>query len=221
LDQFNMTKNLKKRVYTSFSLLLLFFLMLINNYILGYILIIAGIFSIMEFIKMNSIIFKKKKIVSILSNFLFIIYIFVFCSSLLIFSSFVHLKIMIFIIILTCIASDIGGFLFGKIFKGAKLTKISPNKTISGAIGSIIFSCITYFLVIFYLTNNLSLIILLVAISTSIACQVGDLFFSYLKRKSFLKDTGNLLPGHGGVLDRIDGILLGVPIGFITLLLIN
>ncbi len=216
-----MTKNLKKRVYTSFSLLLLFFLMLINNYILGYILIIAGIFSIMEFIKMNSIIFKKKKIVSILSNFLFIIYIFVFCSSLLIFSSFVHLKIMIFIIILTCIASDIGGFLFGKIFKGAKLTKISPNKTISGAIGSIIFSCITYFLVIFYLTNNLSLIILLVAISTSIACQVGDLFFSYLKRKSFLKDTGNLLPGHGGVLDRIDGILLGVPIGFITLLLIN
>ncbi len=216
-----MKKNLKKRVYTSFLLLLLFFLMLINNYILGYILIIAGIFSIIEFIEMNKIIFKKDKIKLILINFIFIIYVFIFCSALLIFSNFVHLKTMIFIIILTCIASDIGGFIFGNIFKGAKLTKISPNKTISGAIGSIIFSCVTYFFAIFYLTNNFSLIILVVAISISIACQAGDLFFSYLKRKSFLKDTGNLLPGHGGVLDRIDGILLGLPMGLVTLLLIN
>ncbi len=216
-----MKKNLKKRVYTSVSLLLLLFLMLINNYILGYILIITGVFSIIEFLEMNAIIFKKKKIISILSNIIFIIYIFVFCSALLIFSNFVHLKIMIFIIILTCIASDIGGFVFGKIFKGRKLTKISPNKTISGVIGSIIFSCITFFFAIFYLTNNFSLVILLVAITTSVSCQAGDLFFSYLKRKSFLKDTGNLLPGHGGVLDRVDGILLGVPIGFITLLVLN
>ena len=69
--------------------------------------------------------------------------------------------------------------------------------------------------------NNFSLVILLVAITTSVSCQAGDLFFSYLKRKSFLKDTGNLLPCHGGVLDRVDGILLGVPIGFITLLVLN
>ena len=216
-----MKKNLKKRVYTSISLLLILFLMLINNYIFAYILIIAGIFSIIEFLGISLIIFKKEKIKSFLSNFMFIAYIFFFCSALLIFSNFVHLKIMIFTIILTCIASDIGGFVFGKIFKGAKLTKISPNKTVSGAVGSIIFSCITFFLVIFYMTNNMNLIILFVAISTSIACQIGDLFFSYLKRKSFLKDTGNLLPGHGGVLDRVDSILLGVPIGFITLLAIN
>ena len=216
-----MKKNFKKRVYTSISLLLILFLMLINNYIFAYILIIAGIFSIIEFLGISLIIFKKEKIKSFLSNFMFIAYIFFFCSALLIFSNFVHLKIMIFTIILTCIASDIGGFVFGKIFKGAKLTKISPNKTVSGAVGSIIFSCITFFLVIFYMTNNLNLIILFVAISTSIACQIGDLFFSYLKRKSFLKDTGNLLPGHGGVLDRVDSILLGVPIGFITLLAIN
>ncbi len=216
-----MKKNFKKRVYTSISLLLILFLMLINNYIFAYILIIAGIFSIIEFLGISLIIFKKEKIKSFLSNFMFITYIFFFCSALLIFSNFVHLKIMIFTIILTCIASDIGGFVFGKIFKGAKLTKISPNKTVSGAVGSIIFSCITFFLVIFYMTNNLNLIILFVAISTSIACQIGDLFFSYLKRKSFLKDTGNLLPGHGGVLDRVDSILLGVPIGFITLLAIN
>ena len=90
-----MKKNLKKRVYTSVSLLLLLFLMLINNYILGYILIITGVFSIIEFLEMNAIIFKKKKIISILSNIIFIIYIFVFCSALLIFSNFVHLKIMI------------------------------------------------------------------------------------------------------------------------------
>ena len=216
-----MKKNFKKRVYTSISLLLILFLMLINNYIFAYILIIAGIFSIIEFLGISLIIFKKEKIKSFLSNFMFIAYIFFFCSALLIFSNFVHLKIMIFTIILTCIASDIGGFVFGKIFKGAKLTKISPNKTVSGAVGSIIFSCITFFLVIFYMTNNLNLIILFVAISTSIACQIGDLFFSYLKRKSFLKDTGNLLPDHGGVLDRVDSILLGVPIGFITLLAIN
>ena len=216
-----MKKNFKKRVYTSISLLLILFLMLINNYIFAYILIIAGIFSIIEFLGISLIIFKKEKIKSFLSNFMFIAYIFFFCSALLIFSNFVHLKIMIFTIILTCIASDIGGFVFGKIFKGAKLTKISPNKTVSGAVGSIIFSCITFFLVIFYMTNNMNLIILFVAISTSIACQIGDLFFSYLKRKSFLKDTGNLLPGHGGVLDRVDSILLGVPIGFITLLAIN
>ena len=55
---------------------------------------------------------------------------------------------------------------------------------------------------------------------TSISCQLGDLFFSYLKRKAKVKDSGNFLPGHGGVLDRLDGILLGIPFGFLTLTLI-
>ena len=72
----------------------------------------------------------------------------------------------------------------------------------------------------YYLTKNFDPYILIIGIITSIGCQIGDLFFSFLKRKSSLKDTGNFLPGHGGVLDRIDGILVGMPIGFLTLLII-
>ena len=116
--------------------------------------------------------------------------------------------------------SDIGGFVFGKTFKGTKLTKISPNKTIAGAIGSLVFSITFAILIYYYLTNSLDFQILLIAGITSIGCQVGDLFFSFLKRKSLLNDTGNVLPGHGGILDRVDGILLGIPVGFFFLILI-
>ena len=122
-------------------------------------------------------------------------------------------------VLLTCVASDIGGFIFGKIFKGPKLTKISPNKTISGAIGSLVFSSLFILMLIFYLTKNFDPYIIIIGCITSISCQIGDLFFSLLKRKSFLKDSGNFLPGHGGILDRIDGILLGVPVGFLTFLI--
>ena len=135
------------------------------------------------------------------------------------FSHIMHLKILLFSLLFGCIASDIGGFVFGKIFKGPKLTKISPNKTISGAIGSLIFTCIIFSGLIFYYTNNFSYKIILISIITSIACQFGDLFFSLLKRKAKLKNTGNLFPGHGGVLDRLDGIFFGIPIGFLTLII--
>ena len=121
---------------------------------------------------------------------------------------------------ITCIASDIGGFAFGKIFKGPKLTKISPKKTISGSLGSFIISASVISLLMFYLTNHLDLKIFIIGLVTSFACQLGDLFFSFLKRKSFMKDTGNILPGHGGILDRIDGIIFGIPVGFLSLLLI-
>ena len=109
--------------------------------------------------------------------------------------------------------------MFGKIFKGPKLTKISPNKTIAGAVGSLLFSAFTLSLFFFYFTKNMNTIIFLSAIITSISCQTGDLFFSYLKRKAKIKDTGNFFPGHGGVLDRLDGIFLGIPIGFIFVVL--
>ena len=123
-------------------------------------------------------------------------------------------------LLLTCIASDIGGFVFGKTFKGAKLTKISPNKTISGAIGSLIFSSLFIFIFIYYLTKSFDPYIIIVGCIISISSQIGDLFFSFLKRKSFLKDSGNFLPGHGGILDRIDGMLLGIPVGFLILLIL-
>jgi len=218
---FNMFKNLKKRIYTSIALLFLVFLIFINNFALCYFLIVIGLFSLLEFFKIIKIILKENKIKQFFINLLFIIYIFSFCSIFLILSSYLYLKIIIFIILLTCIASDIGGLLFGKIFKGRKLIKISPNKTISGAIGSLIFSVITASTLIYYLSKNFDPYFLIIGFIISVASQIGDLFFSFLKRKSFLKDTGNLLPGHGGILDRIDGILLGLPIGFITLLIFN
>ena len=122
-------------------------------------------------------------------------------------------------ILITCVASDIGGFVFGKIFKGPKLTKVSPNKTISGSIGSILFSSSVISLSIYFVTESFDPYILIIGILVSISCQIGDLFFSFLKRKSSIKDSGNFLPGHGGVLDRVDGLLLGIPIGFLILLL--
>ena len=194
--------------------------MLINNYFLGYFLIIISIFSILEFIRMTMKIYSKEKIKAFLLNSFFVIYIFIFSSVFLMFSNFFHFKILLFILLFTCIASDIGGFVFGKFFKGPKLSKISPNKTIAGSIGSILLSSIMFIFIIYYFTKNLGLETLMIGIITSVSCQLGDLFFSYFKRKSKLKDTGNLLPGHGGVIDRVDGILLGMPIGFITLLLI-
>ena len=120
-----------------------------------------------------------------------------------------------FSLLITCISSDIGGYIIGKNLKGPKITKISPNKTISGSIGSFVFSCLTFCGLFFLMTNNINYIVVLTGIITSLACQIGDLFFSFLKRKAKKKDTGNILPGHGGILDRIDGILFGLPTGFI------
>jgi phosphatidate cytidylyltransferase len=123
----------------------------------------------------------------------------------------------LFSLILACIASDIGGFIFGKYFKGPKLTKISPKKTVSGALGSLIFTTIIYSGIFLFYKKNFDFNIILVGLLTSMACQFGDLFFSFLKRKARVKDTGNFFPGHGGVLDRLDGILVGVPFGFIII----
>ena len=117
--------------------------------------------------------------------------------------------------ILITINSDIGGLVFGKIFKGRKLTKISPKKTISGSIGSFIFSLalVPYFLQ--YISNINIISIIMITLIISLAAQMGDLFISFLKRKAQVKDTGNLLPGHGGFLDRIDGLLFAIPISFL------
>ena len=122
-------------------------------------------------------------------------------------------------LILICAASDIGGFIFGKIFKGPKLTKISPNKTIAGSLGSILLSIFVIIISGYFLSLNINFFLIMISIITSISCQIGDLFFSYLKRKAKIKDTGKFLPGHGGVLDRVDGILLGFPTGLISLIL--
>ncbi|WP_218836535.1 phosphatidate cytidylyltransferase, partial [Candidatus Pelagibacter communis] len=184
-----------------------------------YTLIVLGVLSIIEFTNLMSKI-SKKIIFKCFSNIIFIIYIFLFSFFVFYFSSIFQLKILLFLILFTCIASDIGGFVVGKIFKGPRLTKISPKKTKSGSLGSILFSGVFFSIGIFYLTNTVNIKIILVGLLTSIVCQIGDLFFSFLKRKSNVKDTGNFFPGHGGVLDRLDGILLGLPFGFIFLILL-
>jgi len=121
---------------------------------------------------------------------------------------------------LVAILSDIGGLVFGKIFKGKKLTKISPNKTISGSIGSFIFSIL---LIPFFYKDHIDqslIIMLLITIIISLTSQLGDLFISYLKRKAKVKDTSDLLPGHGGILDRIDGIIFAIPLGIFLFIVI-
>ncbi len=128
-------------------------------------------------------------------------------------------------LILICISTDIGGYVFGKIFKGPKLIKISPNKTYSGVIGSFLFSLIVglYFLEymnIDFLGNDFKKIFFSILL-ISLISQLGDLIISYFKRKAKLKNTGNILPGHGGLLDRIDGMIFVIPTVFILILLVK
>jgi len=127
-----------------------------------------------------------------------------------------ELKIIIVYSVLISIMSDIGGLIVGKTFKGKKLTKISPKKTISGSIGSFFFSLclIPFFLKYFPSHNLLSLCVFTLLISMT--SQIGDLFISFIKRKAKVKDTSDLLPGHGGFLDRLDGIILAIPFGFLV-----
>ena len=128
------------------------------------------------------------------------------------------LELFLFIIIV-CIFTDIGGYVFGKTFKGPKFTKISPNKTYAGVIGSFLFSIIAGLVFIKYvdnlgfdqIKNNYQLAVLLIILSISFISQIGDLIISYFKRKAKLKDTGKILPGHGGLLDRIDGLIFVMP----------
>ena len=121
------------------------------------------------------------------------------------------------LVILICISTDIGGFVFGKIFKGPKLTKISPNKTYSGMIGSFFLSIIsalyyTSYYNLIYWTDNVLLITVILISSLS---QIGDLTVSYFKRISKIKNTGKIIPGHGGLLDRIDGMIFAIPFSYI------
>ena len=125
-------------------------------------------------------------------------------------------------IISICFFTDIGGYIFGKIIGGKKLSKISPNKTIAGAIGSFILSIIPLIITLNFnfldLEFNLTNIIFCLLIS--LISQIGDLFISLIKRKAEIKDTGNLLPGHGGILDRMDGIIFAVPFSYILIKLL-
>ena len=126
-------------------------------------------------------------------------------------------------VILTCVATDIGGYIFGKIFKGPKLIKISPNKTYSGMFGGFFLSIITvnfffnyaYELNLGYKLRDFTQEVLILVLLISSVSQIGDLAVSYFKRLSKIKNTGKILPGHGGLLDRADGIIFAIPFAYL------
>ena len=131
----------------------------------------------------------------------------------------------ILLITIICISTDTGGYIFGKLFKGPKLTKLSPNKTYAGVIGSFLFSIIISILffelmskIHNYIFTEEKIIFVLVV---SLVSQMGDIIISYFKRLFKVKDTGNIIPGHGGILDRIDGMIFAFPFSYIILLFWN
>ncbi len=208
---------LLKRIVISLMLFLLLFFSIFNNYILIIILIITLHQSIYEFYKMFKKIFNKEKKLFFFTLVTVNFYLFYVISliALPFINNIQSQEINILLILSICISSDIGGFIFGKILKGKKLTKISPNKTYSGVFGSYILSLITTFILFSSLIPKDDLIIFSFIISS--ISQIGDLIISFIKRKAFIKNTGSFLPGHGGILDRIDGLLFSLPIGLIII----
>ena len=209
-----MTKELKKRIITSFLLFLLAVYCIFINYAIF--LIAIFLVSGLAFYEISLITYRIIGY-SFLLGLLCLLYvfgIFAFTAA----GLYLLLGPVFFLYILSiCICSDIGGYIIGKKIGGKKLTKISPNKTISGSICSFCFS-MAPFLVFYnfdkseysYSINNF-----LLCLGVSLVCQLGDIFISYLKRKARVKDTGRILPGHGGILDRIDGIIFAIPFAYI------
>ena len=201
-----MSTNFRNRFFTSIILFLLIYLIFVYNFILIYSLLIIGVISLLEFFRATKRVYKNN-LTKLFCNILFSVYTFLICFFFLTFSIYFNMKVVIFIILFGCIASDIGGYLFGKTFKGPKLTNISPKKTVSGSIGSLILTTLTLLSLINYYTNDINFKIIVVSLITSLSCQIGDIFFLY-KKKSKVKRFRNFLPGHGGILDRMDGIFL-------------
>jgi len=212
--------NTVKRIFTSVALISLIFISVINSLFLLFFLLVIALLSIFEFNYIYKKIFNEN-FLKFIFNLLSIIYLSIFSTIIWVYlSSPIHEQITSLIfILLICVLTDIGGFIFGKLIGGKKLTKISPNKTFSGMIGSFIFSLIFGYLFYYFQKNilffNINIFILIIIVS--FISQLGDLFISLLKRKANIKDTGSVLPGHGGILDRIDGILLALPIGIILI----
>ena len=213
---------LKRSISSLFLMSLIFLSALINDYIFLSILFIVVILSWIEWIKIIEKI-RFKKLYRIIHIILFLIYLliaFIVC-----FNVFVIDKYFFLTILMICVFSDVGGYVFGKTFGGKKLTKISPNKTISGSIGSFILSYIGFFVIYLYFSDLLFVrlqveALVFIPFFISLICQLGDLFISYFKRRAKIKNTGNLIPGHGGLLDRIDGSIFALPIGFIIISLL-
>ena len=213
-----MNSELRKRIFTSVVLISLLIAMFLYSYIMVITLITIALIIWVEFYALISKIFKKHSIKDKVFRFFYksisLLYLSLLVYLILsIESHYKDLKIYLLYTVLVAILSDIGGLVIGKIFKGKKLIKISPKKTVSGSIGSFIFS--SSLIPLFYekfIEYDL-LILTIITLLISFITQLGDLFISYLKRKAKVKDTSNILPGHGGFLDRVDGIMFAIPVG--------
>ena len=215
-----MNFELKKRILTSIFLFSLLVAMYLYSFIMITSLMIIAMITWIEFYALVSKILIKQngkdKFLRVFYKSLSLLYLsllvyFIFSIE----AYYENLKVYLAYSILVAILSDIGGLVVGKIFKGKKLTKISPNKTISGSIGSFVFSI---FLIPFFNEESIKYgfpILILITIIISFTSQLGDLFISYIKRKAKVKNTSDILPGHGGFLDRIDGIIFAIPMGIL------
>ena len=210
-------KELQKRILSSIILIPVSFFFIIQGS-LTFIFFLTLIFLVSSFEW-----FKMTKNKDLLRMFGLFFLFFSFFSTVYL-RQYIGLNFFIFLIII-CIFTDTGGYIFGKIFKGPRLTKVSPKKTYSGVIGSFLISLLCGLIYIKYLGHvsrnfleiDLIFIILLI-LFISLVSQIGDLIISYFKRKAKLKDTGKILPGHGGFLDRIDGIIFVMPITYLCVL---
>ena len=213
-----MSIELKKRIITSIFLISLLMLMYFYSFIMMISIIIIAMIVWVEFYALISKIMINNSYKDRLQRFLCKSISLLYLSVLVYFILFIisyhpDLKIYLLFSTLVTILSDIGGLVFGKIFKGRKLTKISPQKTVSGSIGSFIFSLSLVPLFYNKLIENNFVLLIFITITISLIAQLGDLFISYLKRKAKVKDTSDLLPGHGGLLDRVDGLIFSAPLG--------
>ena len=226
-----MSQNLLQRLITSIILLsLLIFINFSHQYIFLLSILIIGLIVCLEannlYSNLLAISNSKKVFFTNRLNIKFIILnIVTFCYIFFIFCNLTYEiyksegPLFFLYVISICFFTDIGGYVFGKIIGGKKLSKISPNKTISGTVGSFIFSVIPLIVVLNFndLDLEFNLINIVFCFLISVISQLGDLFISFIKRKAKIKDTGKLLPGHGGVLDRLDGIIFAIPFSYFLL----
>ena len=209
--------NLQKRIFTSIiALPLSLFFIFKGGYFL--LLFLLSIFFVANYELFS--VFRKKTTILFLDLILILsLYSIYYLSDL----NEISFYILLWIIILV-VCSDVGGYVFGKIFKWKKLTKISPRKTLSGVFGSFIFSLFSVFIADTMFSSNQVIPIdfldpkfFFLAIIFSLIAQAGDLTISYFKRIEKVKDTGKILPGHGGILDRIDGLMFVVILAFVLI----
>ena len=215
--------NLSQRFITSIILLLILSISLFfNKYIWLFTLILVSLVLFIEFNNLIKKIWKKEK--NIIANLYIFSLLFLLILIYVSYEFYSKPPISLVFIISICIFSDTGGYVVGNFVGGKKLTKISPNKTISGSIGSFIFSLIPIILLWSYYNfineqnfkTDRYFELITLCLFLSLICQLGDLFISYFKRKAKVDDTGSILPGHGGLLDRIDGVIFVLPAAYLT-----